>query len=82
MTTKLTLSVEKDTIEKAKRFAERQNKSLSRIVESYLEYLTDDAPSTEVDPEVLALSDTISPNELPDIDDLKYQFLRDKHLGA
>ena len=37
MTTKLTLTVEKDIIEKAKSYAKRTGRSLSGLIESYLE---------------------------------------------
>jgi DNA-directed RNA polymerase subunit F len=40
MTTKLTLSLQKDVIHKAKKFAKNKNKSLSRIIEEYLSDLT------------------------------------------
>ncbi len=40
MTTKLTLSLEKDVINKAKKFAKTKNKSLSKIIEDYLVELT------------------------------------------
>lgn len=40
MTTKLTLSLEKDVINQAKKFAREKNKSLSRIIEEYLVELT------------------------------------------
>jgi len=36
MTTKLTLSIEKEVIEQSKRYAASQNRSLSDLVESYL----------------------------------------------
>jgi hypothetical protein len=36
MLTKLTLTIEKDVIEKAKEYAHGKNKSVSRIVEEYL----------------------------------------------
>ena len=36
MTTKLTLSIEKEIIEQSKRYAALQNRSLSDLVESYL----------------------------------------------
>ena len=39
MNTKLTLTLEKDVIEKAKRYAKDSGRSLSAIVESYLEKL-------------------------------------------
>jgi len=36
MLTKLTLTIEKEVIERAKEYAQRKNKSVSRIVEEYL----------------------------------------------
>jgi len=36
MLTKLTLTIEKDVIERAKEYAQGKNKSVSRIVEEYL----------------------------------------------
>ena len=47
MTTKLTLTVEKSTIEKAKSFAKHTGRSLSELVERYLETITlDEEPVT------------------------------------
>ena len=81
MTTKLTLSVEKAIIEKAKRYAQEHNRSLSEIVAKYLEYLTGDAATAiDIDPEVLDLSDEIPVEELIDPDDTKYRYLRDKYM--
>lgn len=40
MTTKLTLTVEKSTIAKAKSFAKHTGRSLSELVERYLETIT------------------------------------------
>lgn len=40
MDTKLTLKLDKAIIEKAKRYASQQNRSLSGIIESYLNALT------------------------------------------
>jgi formiminotetrahydrofolate cyclodeaminase len=42
MNTKLTLSVEKDIIEKAKSYAKATGKSLSELIENYLENITKD----------------------------------------
>jgi hypothetical protein len=42
MTTKLTLTVEKDIIEKAKSYAKNTGRSLSELIESYLKNLTQD----------------------------------------
>ena len=41
MTTKLTLSIEKETIEKAKRLSSKRGKSISKIVEDYLNTITE-----------------------------------------
>lgn len=40
MSTKLTLTIEKKIIEKAKRYAKEKNRSLSDIIENYLKVLT------------------------------------------
>ena len=40
MTTKLTLTVEKTVIEKAKSYAKRTGRSLSELIEKYLESIT------------------------------------------
>ena len=44
MTTKLTLSLSKSVIDKAKRYAKVNNQSLSQIIESYLERITLENP--------------------------------------
>ena len=81
MTTKLTLSVEKEIIDQAKRYAQEHNRSLSEIVAKYLEYLAGDAATAiDIDPEVLDLSDEIPVEQLMDADDTKYRYLRDKYM--
>jgi hypothetical protein len=40
MLTKLTLTIEKEVIEKAKEYAQQKNKSVSRIVEEYLKNIS------------------------------------------
>ncbi len=40
MRTKLTLTIEKEVIEKAKQYAKGKNRSLSDIIENYLKMLT------------------------------------------
>lgn len=81
MTTKLTLSVEKEIIDQAKRYAQEHNRSLSEIVAKYLEYLTGEAATAiDIDPEVLDLSDEIPVDKLRDPDDIKYRYLRDKYM--
>jgi hypothetical protein len=41
MSSKLTLSIDKKIIERAKEFARRTDRSLSNIIESYLQKITD-----------------------------------------
>jgi hypothetical protein len=50
MTTKLTLTIEKSTIERAKQYANQTGRSLSDLVESYLNSITEtkSGPSQEL----------------------------------
>jgi hypothetical protein len=61
MTAKLTLSVEKRVVRRAKHYAERNGKSLSKIVEQYLESLaeTDSKNKTGVPPKLKRLYGTV-----------------------
>lgn len=45
MTAKLTLSIDADVIEKAKKKAKQEGKSLSAMVEDYLVFSTEDIPN-------------------------------------
>lgn len=47
MTTKLTLTVEKTVIEKAKSYAKRTGRSLSEIIEKYLESITNEEKNND-----------------------------------
>lgn len=82
MDSKLTLSLDKKVIEKAKEFARRHQTSLSRIVETYFEALTSeevDESEVEVTPLVESLCGVI---ELPvnfDYKELRTQYLSEKH---
>jgi hypothetical protein len=44
MNTKLTLTIEKEIIERAKKYAKEENRSLSNIIENYLKMLTRKQP--------------------------------------
>ncbi len=52
MTTKLTLTVEKSIIERAKLYAKNTGRSLSEIVENYLDNITNDNDATELSPKL------------------------------
>ena len=61
MNAKLTLSLDKDTIEHAKNFARSRHKSLSRMVENYLRQVTRaEATDQEITPLVAELSGVVS----------------------
>jgi hypothetical protein len=47
MTTKLTLTVEEGVIKKAKSYAKQTGRSLSELIENYLETLTEDNKNNE-----------------------------------
>lgn len=69
MTTKLTLSLKKSVIERAKRYAKGNNQSLSQIIESYLEKVTSENPELG-DPELDSIRGII---KLPNDFDLKQE---------
>ena len=82
MTTKLTLSVEKRVIQKAKRFAQTQKKSLSEIVTNYLDYISSQtADAADIDPDVLQASGDIPPERIPDVKEAKFRYLKNKYLN-
>ena len=63
MDTKLTLKLDKDIIEKAKDYAASQNKSLSRLIESYLQSLVDEkevAAEPKISPFVKSMRSGVS----------------------
>lgn len=47
MSTKLTLTLDKEVIEQAKKYAADKGKSLSEMVENYFKYLTDSKAEEE-----------------------------------
>jgi methyl coenzyme M reductase beta subunit len=49
MNTKLTLTIEQTTIEKAKKYANGKGRSLSNIVENYLKAITNDETIESID---------------------------------
>lgn len=83
MTTKLTLSVDRQVVQKAKRYARKQNKSLSQLVTNYLRHVTaEESVGPDIDPLVLEIADEIPIDRLPRGDDPKYRYLKEKYLRA
>ncbi len=79
MSSKLTLSINESVVRRAKQYARAHGKSLSKVIEQYLSYVTqDELPPTEVTDEVARLSDT-RPASLVERD-LKYEYLDEKYL--
>ena len=84
METKLTLSMDKEVIEKAKAFAKKNHTSLSRLIEDYFSALTgqskrNNAKDKDISPLVKSLSGVL---QLPDNYDFKkdrLQYLDKKH---
>jgi hypothetical protein len=52
MTSKLTLTVEKSIIERAKVYAKNTGRSLSEIIENYLETITQDNGTEKISPKL------------------------------
>ncbi len=82
MSTKLTLTLEKSVIEKAKRYAKSQGRSLSSLIENYLKTITIDEVHDEIEitPVVKSISGSF---KLPDDFDYKAaltEALTDKYL--
>lgn len=52
MTTKLTLTVEKSIIERAKSYAKNSGRSLSELIENYLETITKESGEERLSPKL------------------------------
>jgi len=65
MNTKLTLTIEQTTIEKAKKYANNKGRSLSDIIENYLKVITkeDDIEKIELTPFVKSLKGSFKAQE-------------------
>jgi len=82
MSTKLTLTVEKTLIERAKQFARKSGRSLSELVEHYFEYLTNEKSESELSPQLKSLVGAVSlPPDFDEERELRTA-LEDKHLRS
>ena len=60
MTTKLTLTVEESTIKKAKLYAKNSGRSLSQLIENYLETLTgEDKDAVQLSPKLKKIAGAV-----------------------
>jgi hypothetical protein len=78
METKLTLKLEKKIIEKGKAFARKKKTSLSKLIENYLEKVTEDPIGQEISPLVKSLSGTVKNSTVQHKSDYT-KFLRNKY---
>ncbi len=81
MTTKLTLTVEKGIIEKAKSYAKKTGRSLSGLIESYLEEVVQENDDPEkVSPRLKKIIGAVKlPADFDEKEELKAYFEK-KHL--
>jgi hypothetical protein len=80
MNSKLTLSLNKQIIEKAKDYAKNQNLSLSGLIENYLNSLTQrEEKSRKVSPLVESLTGVIPSESEVDIKKEYYEYLNKKY---
>lgn len=80
MTTKLTLTVEKEVIERAKSYAKNSGRSLSELVEKYLDSITQEKTEQKISPRLKKLVGIV---KLPKEFDEKKEYLsylEKKHL--
>ena len=82
-TTKLTLSMEPEIVYRAKKYAKNRNISLSRLIQDYLDQLSEYKPEADssINPDILKLTGILK-GKIPDDFDLKeakYQYLKEKH---
>jgi hypothetical protein len=81
--TKLTLSIDAAVIRQAKLFARHRRKSLSRLVEEYLRFVSvDPVPAPPINSRVLAVAEEIEMPPGVSYDDVREQYLREKLLGG
>ncbi len=73
METKLTLKLDQSVIQSVKKYAEHNNRSLSKLVEDYFKNLiSDNEPQTHFTPLVEELSGVISDKDLANLDYVSY----------
>jgi hypothetical protein len=80
MTTKLTLTVEKSVIERAKLYAKNTGRSLSEIIENYLNTITNESTNSELSPKLKRLVGVVNlPKDFDEKAELS-SVLEKKHL--
>lgn len=82
MSTKLTLTVDKSVIDKAKRYAKKQGRSLSDLIENYLRTITTEEVNDDIEitPTVKSISGSFKLPENFDYKKALTEALSDKYL--
>jgi len=80
MTTKLTLTVEKSVIEKAKSYAKNTGRSLSDLVESYLEQIVESNNDQKISPSLKKIIGSVKLPKNFDEDKELRTYFEEKHL--
>ena len=80
MTTKLTLTVEKSIIERAKSYAKNTGRSLSELIENYLDTITQDTGNEKISPKLRKIVGAVKlPKDFDEDKELR-AYLEKKHL--
>lgn len=80
MTTKLTLTVEKEVIERAKSYAKHSGRSLSELIEQYLDAITRETTHDTVSPKLKKIVGSVKlPKHFDEKKELQ-SYLEKKHL--
>lgn len=80
MSTKLTLTVEKSIIERAKVYAKNTGRSLSELIENYLTILTQEKDEAKLSPKLKKIVGSVKlPSNFDDDKELR-SYLEEKHL--
>lgn len=80
MTTKLTLTVEKSIIERAKSYAKRTGRSLSELIENYLQTITEENNGEPLSPKLKKITGAVKlPKNFDEKKELR-SYLEKKHL--
>lgn len=78
MTVKLTLSLDQDKIEKAKRISKKRGKSVSKLFEEFIDQLEKDNEESAFDLyKIIGAFDSASGNL--DADEVRWEYLKRKH---
>ena len=80
MTTKLTLTVEKSIIERAKSYAKNTGRSLSELIENYLDTITQDSGDEKISHKLQKIVGAVKlPKDFDEEKELR-SYLEKKHL--